>query len=181
MAHLLGIRASFAKIFPPKFMIRILVIVLFASILLSTASAQSTIFIVRHGEKATDASKDPELSAAGRARAEVLARMLKDFGITAIYATEFRRTQETAAPLAAILQLKVTVIPARDTAALAAKFDDEKAKALVVGHTNTIPGLIKALGIQGEPEIREDEYDNLFIVVLSEERPHLIRLRYGSK
>jgi broad specificity phosphatase PhoE len=71
---------------------------LLASALLSTATAQSTIFVVRHAEKA-DATKDPDLSEAGRARAEALAKALRDAKIAAIYATEFKRTQQTAAPL----------------------------------------------------------------------------------
>src|SRR5438045_946173 len=90
------------------------------SLLLSTATAQSTVFIVRHAEKA-DASKDTDLSDAGRARAEALAKLLKDANITAIYTTEFKRTQQTAAPLAKDLGLTVTTLPADDSTALTAK------------------------------------------------------------
>ena len=93
---------------------------LLASALLSTARAQSTIFVVRHAEKA-DATKDPDLSEAGRARAEGLAKALRDANIAAIYATEFKRTQQTAAPLAKALGITVTVLPAQDSAALIAK------------------------------------------------------------
>ncbi len=120
---------------------------LLLSAFLSTATAQSTIFIVRHAEKA-DATKDPDLSEAGRARAEALAKTLRDANITAIYATEFKRTQQTAAPLAKALGLTVTILPAKDNAALMAKLRASTGNTLVVGHGDTIPDLIKALHCQ---------------------------------
>ena len=149
---------------------------LLLSAFLSTATAQSTIFIVRHAEKA-DATKDPDLSEAGRARAEALAKTLRDAKITAIYATEFKRTQQTAAPLAKALGLTVTTLPAKDNAALIAKLRASTGNALIVGHGDTIPDLIKALGISDPINIAENDYDNLFVVVL-DEKPHLIRLHY---
>jgi 2,3-bisphosphoglycerate-dependent phosphoglycerate mutase len=144
--------------------------------LLSTATAQSTIFIVRHAEKA-DATKDPELSEDGRARAEALAKMLRDANITAIYATEFKRTQETAAPLAKTLGISATVLPAKDSAMLIAKLRASHGNALVVGHGDTIPTLIKALGISESINIGENDYDNLFAAELNQ-KPQLIRLHY---
>jgi broad specificity phosphatase PhoE len=144
--------------------------------LLATATAQSTIFIVRHAERA-DATKDSDLSEAGRARAEALAKMLKDKNVTAIYATEFKRTQQTAAPLAKALGITVMTLPAEDNAALIAKLRSLNGNALVVDHGNTIPDLVKALGISEPINIGDNDYDNLFEVVLGE-KPHLIRLRY---
>lgn len=147
-----------------------------ASALLSTATAQSTIFVIRHAEKA-DATKDPDLSEAGRARAEALAKALRDANITAIYATEFKRTQQTAAPLARALAITVTVLPAQDSAALIAKLRALKGNALVVGHGDTIPNLIKALGVSEPISIAENDYDNLFVLML-DKKPQLIRLHY---
>ena len=149
---------------------------LLLSAFLSTAMAQSTIFIVRHAEKA-DATKDPNLSEAGRARAEALAKTLKDANITAIYATEFKRTQQTAAPLAKALGISVTTLPAKDNAAFIAKLSASTGNVLVVGHGDTIPDLIKALGISDPINIAENDYDNLFAVEL-DQKPHLIRLHY---
>src|SRR4030095_12239590 len=71
---------------------------LFVSV--SIASAQPVVVIVRHAEKATNGGSDPDLSSTGLARADALARILKDSGITAIFTSEFKRTQETAAPIA---------------------------------------------------------------------------------
>src|SRR6266436_5548984 len=149
---------------------------LFLSVLVAVAAAQSTIFIVRHGERA-DSSNDSDLSEAGRARAEALAKMLKDANITAIYTTEFKRTQQTAAPLAKALGITATTVPAKDTAALIAKLRGSNSNALVVGHGNTVPDLIKALGISEPINIAENDYDNLFAVVL-DQKTHLIRLHY---
>ena len=149
---------------------------LLLSVLVATATAQSTIFIVRHAERA-DSSKDSDLSEGGRARAEALAKMLKDKNITAIYTTEFKRTQQTAVPLAKSLGIAVTTLPAKDNAPLVAKLRSLNGNALVVGHGNTIPDLIKALGISEPINIGENDYDNLFEIVL-EENPKLIRLHY---
>lgn len=144
---------------------------------MAPAGAQSTIFIVRHAEKAAGGGDDPDLSEAGRARAESLANVLKDAGISAIYTTELKRTQQTVAPLATSLHLEPAKIPAKDGSALVAKLQGFSGNALVVGHGNTIPDIIKALGIATPVNIADNDYDNLFVVVL-DQKPRLIRLHY---
>ena len=150
----------------------------------ATPFAQGSIFLVRHAERADTAgggppmmAADPSLSDAGRQRAESLATVLKDSGITAIYATEFKRTQETAAPLAKALGIAVTTVPAKDTAGLVEKLRGAAGNVLVVGHSNTVPEIVKALGVASPVKIEDAEYDNLLIVT-SGTRPHLIRLHY---
>jgi broad specificity phosphatase PhoE len=138
----------------------------------SVASAQMVI-VVRHAERADagapagnamTAAPDPELSAAGKARAQALAAMLKDAGVTAIYTTEYTRTKDTAAPLAAALKITAEVVSARDQAAMIAKVKAHTSGAvLVVGHSNTVPAIIKALG-GPEFTLGESEYDSLFFV-----------------
>lgn len=147
------------------------------SVLVSASAAPSAIFIVRHAEKASNTDKDPDLSEAGHARAKSLAQMLKDTNITAIYATEFKRTQQTAAPLAKTLGIELTIVPAKDTVVLLAKLRDLHGNALVVGHGNTIPDLIKALGVEMPIHIAETDYDNLFVVLL-DEKPRLLQLHF---
>lgn len=159
---------------------RFLLSILLPGIFVSALSAQSTVFIVRHAEKAKSGGDDPELSEAGHVRAEVLAGILKDSGITAIYTTEFKRTQETAAPLARALNINVSIILAKNTAKLGSKLRTLKGDALVVGHGNTIPDLMKALGITTPINIAESDYDNLFIVVL-DRKARLIRLHYMGR
>lgn len=130
------------------------------------ALAQSALFVVRHAERA-DAGmatvSDPDLSAGGRARAEALASMLKEARITAIYVTEFKRTRQTAEPLAKAMGLEPIVISSKDTPGLVARVKASPGNALIVGHSNTVPEIVEALG--GDPvTIAESDYDNLFIV-----------------
>jgi len=145
----------------------------------SVASAEPVIVIVRHAEKATNGGGDPDLSSVGRARADALARILKDSGITAVFTSEFKRTQETAVPTATSIGVTATVVPAKDTAALVAKLHQLNGNALVVGHGDTIPNMIKALGINCPINIPDEDYSELLIVTLGD-KPHLFRLHYPS-
>jgi broad specificity phosphatase PhoE len=154
-----------------------LFLLLFVSV--SMASAQPVVVIVRHGEKATNGGTDPELSSVGRARADALSRILKDSGITAIFSTEFKRTQETAAPTATSTHVTPTVVAAKDTASLVAKLHQVSGNALVVGHGDTIPNIIKALGISVPVNIPDADYSELLIVTLGD-KPRLFRLHYPS-
>ena len=155
----------------------IIAALLLFGLFLSTAAAQSTIFLVRHAEKAVTGGNDPDLSDAGRARAESLATTLKDSGISSIFVTELKRTQQTAAPLAKMLHLEPAIVPAKDSAGLVAKLRALTGNALVVGHGNTIPDLIKAFDIATPITIEENDYDNLFVLVL-DAKLRLIRLHY---
>jgi broad specificity phosphatase PhoE len=143
----------------------------------STASAQPVVVIVRHAEKAPNGGNDPDLSSAGRARGEALARILKDSGITAILTTEFKRTQETAAPTATSIHVTPTVVAAKDTATLVGKLHQLNGNALVVGHGGTIPNIVKALGLNSSINIPDADYSELFIVILGD-KPQLFRLHY---
>ena len=145
----------------------------------SIASAQPVVVIVRHAEKAANGGDDPDLSSAGRVRADALARILKDSGITAIFTTEFKRTQQTAAPTTTSAHVRATVVAVKDTAGLVAKLHELNGNALVVGHSNTIPDIIKALGINNAINIPDDDYSELLIVTLGD-KPPLFRLHYPS-
>ncbi len=156
---------------------RFIALLLFAGLFISVAAAQSTIFLVRHAEKAAGGGNDPDLSDAGRARAESLATTLKDSGISAIFVTDLKRTQQTAAPLAKFLHVDPAIVPAKDSVALLAKLRATTGNALVVGHSDTIPNLIKSLGIATPVNIEDNDYDNLFVLVL-DAKPRLVRLHY---
>jgi broad specificity phosphatase PhoE len=152
-------------------------LLLFVSV--SIASAQPVVVVVRHAEKATNGGDNPDLSSAGRARADALARILKDSGITAIFISEFKRTQETAAPTATLIHVTPTVVAAKDTAALVARLHQLSGNALVVGHGDTIPNIVKALGINSPINIPDADYSELSIVILGD-KPQLFRLHYSS-
>jgi broad specificity phosphatase PhoE len=144
----------------------------------ATARAAPVIFIVRHAEKDTTGGDDPDLSSQGRKRAEALARILKDSEITSVFVTEFKRTQETAAPIAKAAQVSPTVVPGKDVGALVEKLRALNGNALVVGHGNTIPELLKALGITTPVNIPDDDYSEIFVVLRSDP-PQLLRLHYS--
>ena len=154
-------------------------LVLFILLLVSVPIvwAQPVVVIVRHAEKAANGGNDPDLSSAGRARAEALARILKDSGTTAIFTTEFKRTQETAAPTSTATHVTPTVVAAKDTAALVARLHQLNGNALVVGHGDTIPNILKALGINSSINIPDADYSELLIVILGD-KPQLFRLHY---
>ena len=153
-----------------------------ATLLLSAcavAEASPIVFLVRHAEKAATGGDDPDLSTAGQERAEALARMLKDAEITAIFTTEFKRTRETAAPTAKATKISPTVVPANDIPAMAEKLRALKGNALVVAHGNTIPDLVKALGIEFPIAVSENDYSELFVIIMAE-KPQLVRLHYPN-
>ena len=153
------------------------------------SQATTTIIFVRHAEKdLSQGGDDPGLSAAGKRRVAELTRQLVDAdvvaGIDAVYSTPYRRTQETAAPLAEALNLPVTTYDPNDNeAVLATILRNHKGKIiLVVGHSNTLPTLIADLGASKKvPPINEDEYDNIYIVTIPWfGKTKTIRLRFGS-
>ena len=111
------------------------------------AYCQVTVILSRHAEKAAAPPKDPPLTEAGQKRAKLLASMLADSGVDAIYVTELQRTQQTAAPLAARVQVKPTVLPANDTEALVKAIRArQRGVVVVVGHSNKLPDIIAGLG-----------------------------------
>jgi broad specificity phosphatase PhoE len=129
-------------------------------------AAQEAIFIVRHAERA-DASADSDLSPEGEARAARLAALLKDAGITRIYTTDLKRTIRTAAPLAASLHVRPTALKSTDQKGLLTKVRaaSPKDRVLIVGHSNTVPAVLLALGVKPAVTIADAEFDNLFVVI----------------
>jgi broad specificity phosphatase PhoE len=157
---------------------RSLALILSVSLLLAaTAYAAPVIFIVRHAEKGSTGGKDPDLSAEGQKRADALARILKDSQITSVFVTEFKRTQETAAPTAKAAHVSPTVVSGKDTGALVEKLRALNGNALVVGHGDTIPDLLKALGIATPVSIPDNDYTEIFAVCVGD-TPELVRLHY---
>ena len=153
-------------------------ILIFCSLLSTQLYAFQTIYIVRHAEK-QDASKDPGLSLQGKKRAMDLALMLRDSSIKAIYVSEFQRTQKTAEPLADLLQLKA-VVADNDSTRFAAQLLADKSSdaALVVGHSNTVAELVKALGTPVKWELADTEFDRLVMVTLTKPSPVVSFIRY---
>jgi broad specificity phosphatase PhoE len=157
-----------------------------------SGAAATTVIFVRHAEKAAEPKDDPPLSDAGRARADALARVTSVAGVSAVVTSQFARTKQTAAPVAARLGLTPVAVAAEvdpatrrlTPAALAALVAEIRkhagATVLVVGHSNTVPDAIKALG---GPDVTVDEtaFDDMFVVtVVAEGRASVVRLKYGA-
>jgi probable phosphoglycerate mutase len=153
-----------------------------------SAFGQTAIFLVRHAEKATEANEaSVPLSVAGRARAERLAELLANAGITGIYATEPDRARQTAEPLARARKLDIRGYSPRDAEGKSAprlvvdriKKDAPTGTVLVVGHSNTVPEILAALGHAEKVEIPSSQFDDLFLVVPREgASPTVLRLKY---
>lgn len=149
----------------------------------SDAAAQQAVIVVRHAERA-DASDDPGLSPDGMRRAQALAALFRTAGVTHIVTSEYRRTRETATPLALALGLSMEQVPAKDFAALAAKIRGfaPGAIVLVVGHSNTVPPMLTTLGFPNQLDLKDGDYDDAFVLV-----PHpgqhasVVRLKYGRR
>lgn len=123
-----------------------------------------TWIVVRHAEKATDDPEDPNLSALGQARAQRLAQELRDTPLVAIYATEYRRTRQTAQPTADAHHLPIQAYFSKGAAAEHAarwKAAHARGAVLIVGHSNTVPDLVTALSGQTAAPMPDTEYDRL--------------------
>jgi 2,3-bisphosphoglycerate-dependent phosphoglycerate mutase len=132
--------------------------------------AQTTTFIlVRHAEKESDGTRDPELSAEGKLRAERFAALVSKTNIDAIYSTDFKRTRNTVTPLALAKALRVNTyssMKAADLEALLAKHTHST--IVLAGHSNTIPEIANALvGEKKFAQFSDDDYGNVLIITVS--------------
>jgi 2,3-bisphosphoglycerate-dependent phosphoglycerate mutase len=151
----------------------------------------TTVVFVRHADidMAMTADDNAPLNARGRQRAELLADFLQDIdvvaGVNAIYASDKRRTQETAAPLAKRLDLEVQIADHHQTERFMDHVQQEHAGkiVLIVSHSDTIAPLIDELhGSKNLPPFGPDDYGDLYIVTIP--RPvgkvKTLRLHYGD-
>jgi len=144
----------------------------------------TTVILVRHAEKNDEPSNsNPALSPAGLERAQTLVHMLDESGITAIYATQYIRTQSTVTPLANRFGLVINQIESRNVAELVREIKQNNVGGVVfaAGHNNTVPAIITALGGETFPIIPESEYDNMFIVTVQRfSKTRVLKLKYGN-
>ena len=180
---------------------RLLLLPLLALLLLAqlafaqTPEPVTTVFLVRHAERAEEPRQDPPLTEKGAARAQELARLLSTAGIKAIFTSQFARTKLTAEPLAKQLGITATAQTLKSNPSNPRQIAEESTKetvdkimahaggsVLVVGHSNSIPDVIKMLGADVTPTIDEKQFDNLFIVtVYAKGKAKVTHLKYGSE
>lgn len=162
-----------------------------ASVMLAAAPASAEpnlVVVVRHANKGTEPANDPSLSPAGQQRAAALAAALESAHITSIITTPYRRTRETALPLARRLGLQPQVVapragetPEAHVAEVAALVRKQTGQVLVVGHSNTVPALVQALGGPRLLELCETSFGQAFVVVAPKAKDStVLRLRYGE-
>ena len=173
-----------------RFVLRALIAVLASAPASLTAqraqSATTTIILVRHAEKAAEPAADPPLTPAGVARADALLEFVKDAGVTAIMSTQFLRTRQTAAPTATRLGMTPEIIDARAPQHPKLVADSVFAKhrgatVLIVGHSNTVPAIVAALGAPLPASICDAEYDNAYIVTVpTSGAASVMRVHFGA-
>lgn len=154
-----------------------------------------TVFLIRHAEKEDEPRSDPPLKPEGIARSQDLARLLGSAGIRTIITSHLTRTRKTAEPLAAKLGLTATAITLKSNPANRNLIAEESTRevvnkilekpgenVLVVGHSNSIPDVIKMLGGDVVPTIDEKKFDNLFVVtVYAKGKAKVAHLKYGAE
>lgn len=137
-----------------------------ASGLPAYADDDTVIYLVRHAEKLS--GNDPGLTEKGIARAQALADLLADKGVTWVYSTDYKRTRMTAAPTARQSGVEVTLYDPRALKKFSGQLDGiaqaAKGNILVVGHSNTTPVVASFLSRTDYPMLNEDQYDHLYVV-----------------
>ena len=147
-------------------------IVIGAAVWMLSAASTTTVFVMRHAEKALTPPDDPPLSPTGEARATALAeqfgRAPKGLGIDCIFVSEFRRTQDTVRPLANRLGIPMIVVPAADPALVAKRALREYrgGRVLIVGHSNTVPAIVEELSGDEVPEMDDSEFGVVYMVAV---------------
>ena len=141
-----------------------------------------TVLLVRHADiDLPPATDDDPLNEAGRARAEALARLLVQAGVSTVFTSTFRRTKETVEPVLKDLGTAARLMPAPATVARKARAGELGAVVMIAGHSNTVPDVIAALGVPSPPVIGETQFDNLFVVTVTEPAgAGLLALKYGT-
>jgi 2,3-bisphosphoglycerate-dependent phosphoglycerate mutase len=135
------------------------------------SASTTTVFVLRHAEAAASDGKDPPLSLAGQLRAERLQQMFGArgaLGLDGILVSEYRRSQATARPLANALGIPVIVVAGAQPAAVAhrALAEFRGKRVMVIGHSNTVPGIVEALsGLQVTP-MDPTDYGTVYVITL---------------
>ena len=149
---------------------------------LAAQDAPLTVFVVRHAEKGPETA-DPSLTEAGQRRAAALTRTLTDTRVSALFASEFKRAQETLAPLARATGLTTVVVPAGKMDELIAQLRalPPGSRAVVASHSNLVHLIVERLSGQKVPVLTDVDYDRMVVVtVQGDGKGQALVLRYGE-
>ncbi|WP_442509253.1 di-heme-cytochrome C peroxidase [Novipirellula sp. SH528] len=142
----------------------------------SIQTSKQQIYLTRHAEKRS--GDDPDVTSQGETRARRLADLMSRIGITRVYSTNFRRTQQTAAPTATAAGIDVNIYDAAKPLATEIKGLLSGERVLVVGHSNTLVPIATALGVNQTISIDENTYDNLLFVGLGDGQLRFAHYKY---
>lgn len=135
-----------------------------------TQAAEAVFYLVRHAEKVVEAgNSDPGLTDQGHERARHVAHMLAAKGVTRILSSDFKRTHDTAKPLAELTGLEVEIYDPRDLEGIAGKLKAMAGVIAVIGHSNTTPELAGMLSGTAVEPMAESVYDRFYEVRLGGE------------
>lgn len=158
-----------------------------ASLLCAAAQAQpSLVIVVRHAERAPEPKDDPGLSVEGVRRAQALADHLADAKITSIITTEFRRTQETALPTARKFGIEPQVVATRRDEVpthireVVAAVRQLTGVVLVVGHSNTVAGIVAGLSDARPLQLCDASFSNIFVIDPQPAGSAVLQFKYGK-
>jgi broad specificity phosphatase PhoE len=152
------------------------------------AQDSTVVVVVRHAEKAVveAGNNDPPLSEAGTARAAALLQTVDGMRFDAVIVTDRQRTAATAAAVTQAQGLTPETVLLRYGAAhvdsvAAAVRRHAGHTVLVVGHSNTVPAIVHALGGPKLPDLCEPQFSHLFVVVLKPgAEPRVEHRTYGA-
>ncbi len=159
------------------------------------ANRVTTVLLIRHADRdiPSAGTPDPPLNARGKTRARKLIHVLSTTGIRAVYTSDTTRAIMTAKPYLdayarrplpfPMLLLRPSVVRLFDPIEIKNHILTHHAgqTVLVVGHSNTVPELIRQLGGTSLPDIDDCEFDNLFVLVrYSSTKASLTKLKYGA-
>lgn len=181
-------------------LVLLLTTALLAPLLIQSTAAQSTddgfkattVILARHAEKMDAPREDPPLNEAGVARSQRLAALLSSAGVKAIYTSQFLRTKQTGELLAKQLGITVTPITIQSKQSNPREVSEQSIRqivdkimehpgdtALVIGHSNSVPDVIRMLGGDAVPTIDEKKFDDLFIVtVYAKGKAKVVQMKY---
>ncbi|MEZ0244663.1 MAG: histidine phosphatase family protein [Sphingomonas sp.] len=146
-----------------KMLAAALVALLIGATAMAALPATQPVYVMRHLDT-PEGERDPDLTDQGKARAEALVGWFKDRGVTVIYVSDYKRTRQTAAPLAAAYGIPVKVYDPRDTPGLINMLKAEPGTALVIGHSNTVPDIIEQLGGTRPGPLAHADFGDIWVV-----------------
>ena len=146
------------------------------------------VFVLRHADR----TSGDDLSLRGQKRAQLLARMLGESGVSIAFRSDAVRAKLTLDPLKTALgsKLQVEEVPIVDpndptdhiksVINSIRSFTDDRV-VIVVGHTNTVGPIVQGLGGNPGSNIGENEFDRMFILCIRRVlETQSVQIRFGD-